>query len=201
MATRSKGTTMRTARASRNGTALFLHILLGVRIIPGHIRFGGVIGGSSWPLRALGLHPRSVWRGIHDDARGTVASRPRGVKPKMTGGRFFALATVTLAVSYAELPTSASGSVAPGSRVALVAPAGAGQIAFTSDRSGNSDIYLMNADGSAQTDISNDPGSDPPPAWSPDGTRIAFTSDRSGNSDIYLMNADGSAQTDISNDP
>jgi TolB protein len=36
----------------------------------------------------------------------------------------------------------------------------------------------MNADGSAQTNLTNNPASDGDPAWSPDGTKLAFTRSR-----------------------
>jgi sugar lactone lactonase YvrE len=70
-----------------------------------------------------------------------------------------------------------------------------GRIAFTSKRDGNNEIYVINADGSGLTNLTNHPGNDTGAAWSPDGTRIAFVSDRHGTSDIYVMNADGSEQT------
>ena len=71
------------------------------------------------------------------------------------------------------------------------------KIAFTSDRDGNNEIYVMNAqDGSNQTRLTDNPASDEFPSWSPDGVKIAFTSDRDGNTEIYVMNAqDGSNQT------
>jgi Tol biopolymer transport system component len=56
------------------------------------------------------------------------------------------------------------------------------------------EIYVMNADGTGQTNISNNPAFDHGPSWSPDGTKIAFTR----NGQIYVMNADGSEQTNIS---
>jgi len=60
----------------------------------------------------------------------------------------------------------------------------------------------MNADGSGQTNLTNDPAADLSPAWSPDGTKIAFNSDRGGGAqDIYVMNADGSGMTRLSDDP
>ena len=74
------------------------------------------------------------------------------------------------------------------------APA-AGRIAFHSLRDGNSEIYVMNADGSAQTRLTHNRVDDWRSSWSPDGRRIAFTSDRDGNAEIYVMNADGTGQT------
>jgi Tol biopolymer transport system component len=55
----------------------------------------------------------------------------------------------------------------------------------------------MNADGSGQTRITNNPANDFEPAWSPDGSKIAFWRDNGGSYgyDIYVMNADGSSQT------
>jgi WD40 repeat protein len=59
------------------------------------------------------------------------------------------------------------------------------QIAFSRNGVG---IYVMNADGSAETRLTNT-GSDAQPAWSPDGKAIALL--REGKA-IWLMNADGS---------
>ena len=41
------------------------------------------------------------------------------------------------------------------------------KIAFTSDRDGNSDIYVMDADGSGVTRLTDNPANDSSPAWSP----------------------------------
>ena len=48
------------------------------------------------------------------------------------------------------------------------------KIAFTSHMDDNREIYIMNADGSNQTRLTNEPTGDFYPSWSPDGTRIAF---------------------------
>jgi dipeptidyl aminopeptidase/acylaminoacyl peptidase len=64
------------------------------------------------------------------------------------------------------------------------APTATGRIAYTSRRDGNDEIYVMNADGSDRTNLSNNPAQDDLAAWSPDGSRIAFTSDRDGNWEI-----------------
>src|SRR5437879_3770481 len=90
--------------------------------------------------------------------------------------------------------------VAP-QQFAFTADSGSGRIAFVSDRDGNNEIYVMNADGSGVTRLTDNPAADGDPAWSPDGTRMAFTSTRDGNSEIYVMNADGSGVTRLTNDP
>jgi Tol biopolymer transport system component len=54
------------------------------------------------------------------------------------------------------------------------------------------EIYVMNANGSGLTRLTNNMAVDGAPAFSPDGSKIAFTSDRDGNYEIYVMNADGS---------
>ena len=76
-----------------------------------------------------------------------------------------------------------------------------GKIAFHSFRDGNYEVYVMNADGSAQTNLTNNPESDTYPVLSPDGSKIAFRSFRDGNYEVYVMNADGSAQTNLTNNP
>ena len=67
-----------------------------------------------------------------------------------------------------------------------------GRIVFTSLRDGNAEIYVMDADGGNQENLTNHPADDRQPDWSPDGTKIAFVSSRDGaGSQIYVMDADG----------
>lgn len=61
------------------------------------------------------------------------------------------------------------------------------KIAFSSNRNGNFEIYVMNTDGTGITNLTNNPARDEQPAWSPDGMSIVFTSDRDGFPDIYIM--------------
>jgi TolB protein len=61
------------------------------------------------------------------------------------------------------------------------------RIAFTSNRDGNYEIYLMNADGSGQRNLTQHPASDNFAAFSPDGRRLAFLSNRDGGYGIYVM--------------
>ena len=61
------------------------------------------------------------------------------------------------------------------------------RIAFTSNRDGNYEIYVMNADGSGQRNLTQHRAQDNYAAWSPDSKRIAFISNRGGGYDVYVM--------------
>ena len=74
-----------------------------------------------------------------------------------------------------------------------------GSIAFDSIRDGDYEIFKMNAGGTSETALTNDPSSDRYPIYSPNGSKIAFQSTRDGNSEIYLMNFDGSNPTRLTN--
>ena len=59
----------------------------------------------------------------------------------------------------------------------------------------------MNADGSDQVNLTNNPAQDSLQGdfeWSPDGRYILFHSDREGSVDVYVMNADGSNPVNVS---
>ncbi|MEO2006192.1 MAG: cohesin domain-containing protein, partial [Candidatus Poribacteria bacterium] len=72
-------------------------------------------------------------------------------------------------------------------------------IAFSTDRDTREQIYTMNADGTNQQNVSNNPGADDQDAaWSPDGLEIAYKSVDAGVSDVYVMNANGASQTNLS---
>jgi WD40 repeat protein len=64
---------------------------------------------------------------------------------------------------------------------------GAGQIVY----SRGNDIWIVNADGTGERNLTNHPARDFEASFSPDGTRIAFLSDRTGATQIYVMGADG----------
>ena len=55
----------------------------------------------------------------------------------------------------------------------------------------------MNADGTNQTNVTNNIKEDSSPSWSLDGSKIVFHSSRDGNSEIYTMNTDGTNQVRI----
>ncbi len=66
-----------------------------------------------------------------------------------------------------------------------------GKIVFTSSRDGDREIYVMNPDGSKQTNLTRHPAEDFEPTWAPNGKHILFVSTRDGVPDLYLMRADG----------
>ena len=75
------------------------------------------------------------------------------------------------------------------------------KLAFVSRRDGNSEIYVINADGSGQENLTQHPARDSHPSWSRDGRKLAFVSRRDGNSEIYVMNADGSGLRNVTRAP
>ena len=69
------------------------------------------------------------------------------------------------------------------------------RLAFVSDRDGNNEIYVMDANGQNQTRLTDNDYWDGSPSWFPDGSRLAFMSNRDGNGEIYVMDSDGQNQT------
>ncbi len=66
------------------------------------------------------------------------------------------------------------------------------KILFTSARDGNYEVYIMNPDGTEQTNLTRHRAQDLEAIWSPTGEQILFISDRGRVRDLYLMDADGS---------
>lgn len=76
-------------------------------------------------------------------------------------------------------------------------------IVFDSDRAGNNDIFVVAATGSAPRNLTQTPGSDEAPVFSPDGTKIAYARQAPGapSPTLWLMNADGTGQRELSTAP
>lgn len=84
---------------------------------------------------------------------------------------------------------------APGSAPSVPRPVVA-RFAFASERSGNTEIWLVDEEGQ-EVQVTYHPAADLTPVWSPDGTQIAFVSWRDGNGEVYVMEADGSNQSNL----
>jgi TolB protein len=66
------------------------------------------------------------------------------------------------------------------------------QIAFSSNRGGNYDLYSMNLDGANVKSMAAHPGFDSEPDWGPEGKKLIFVSNRSGRPHIWKVESDGS---------
>jgi len=79
-----------------------------------------------------------------------------------------------------------------------------GQIAFESNRRGDTDLWTVAPDASGLKELTFSPGFDGDPSWNPSGTKIAFETNRNGKYDIYVISADGTGEqrltTDAAND-
>ena len=71
------------------------------------------------------------------------------------------------------------------------------RIVFSSARTGDHEIWSMNADGSDQRQLTNNIAEDRVSAVSPNNDLIFYESNRSGETQVWRMNADGTDQTQI----
>jgi Tol biopolymer transport system component len=79
-----------------------------------------------------------------------------------------------------------------------------GRIAFSAGPHPHEDVYVVNADGSGLTRLTDDPDADFDPSWSPDGQRIAYRHEGVGgdsSAEIYVMNANGSQKRNLTRRP
>jgi Tol biopolymer transport system component len=69
------------------------------------------------------------------------------------------------------------------------------RIAYTSDESGNYDIYATDLRGGRVLQLTDDPGADYDATWFPDGTALAFVSDRRSPMDVWKVGQFGGSPT------
>ena len=76
-----------------------------------------------------------------------------------------------------------------------------GEILYSSDASGTADIWIMNADGSGQRQLTIGAGRNYAPVAAPNGEAIVFHSNRGGNWNLWRMNPDGSSPRQLTFGP
>lgn len=124
---------------------------------------------------------------------------PKSDEPPLSQPRARPAASATRGVTATVAPTVVLATVTP-SPTPPAALAERGTLALVSDNIlNNAEIYTVNADGSALTNLTAHRANDWDPAWSPNGSRIAFVSDRDGNPEIYVMDRDGKNVTRVTN--
>ncbi len=70
-------------------------------------------------------------------------------------------------------------------------------LAYCAERNSEYDIYTIPVEGGVETQLTNAPGLNDGPEYSPCGQYIWFNSVRAGNMQIFRMRADGSEQTQM----
>jgi Tol biopolymer transport system component/uncharacterized RDD family membrane protein YckC len=152
-------------------------------------------------MMATGLRRRR----LGDLAAGTSLARApvRHRTLALTSVALLALSIVGLtayraADSGGATDTEAARAARPGGRIAFATNRGCPDI-----NDERLEIFVMNADGSEQTNLTNTGAAETSPAWSPDGTKIAF--ERSPTnfppSEIFVMNVDGSDLENLTKSP
>ncbi len=75
------------------------------------------------------------------------------------------------------------------------------KIIFTSNMTGDENIFSMSLDGSELAQLTEHPGMDSYPAVSPDGKKIVYTSDIDGYWQLMTMNWDGTDKVQLTSTP
>jgi serine/threonine protein kinase len=73
-------------------------------------------------------------------------------------------------------------------------------IVFSSNRSGNLDLWSISRKTEVVRRLTDDPATDWDPCFSPDGKQLVWSSSRSGNLEVWIGNADGTAPVQVTRD-
>lgn len=74
------------------------------------------------------------------------------------------------------------------------------RIAFAASRDGNCEIYVMDADGSNQINVTNSEADELYPSWSPDGNQIVFSSTEAGGAELFVLDLVAGERRQLTND-
>jgi Tol biopolymer transport system component len=76
-------------------------------------------------------------------------------------------------------------------------------ISFMDERNGQTDIFVVDGDGSGRRQLTNDAARELAMSWSPDGSQLIFqrSSKGDGATELYLVNADGSGLRNLTRNP
>ena len=130
---------------------------------------GVIIGEGEYPT--IGRTGQLVFKGWGDKMKGLYLTSPAFDNPQPV--------------------TDSADDTAP-----ALSPDGS-QVAFMSRRDSNWEIYIVKADGSSLTRLTNDPAEDGLPTWSPDGKVLAFVSNRGGAWAVWAMLPTGRDQRQL----
>ena len=137
--------------------------------------FRGPIAGRLWPLAGLLLSAVVLTAIVTWIASRITSSRNVSLL------RVTAVARLTHDPDFSESPTWS-----PDGRM----------LAFSSNRSGNYEIYVRRIEGGQEVNVTNDPGQDLQPDFSPDGNWIAFVSTRSSRTGMIRVGGGAGASTE-----
>jgi dipeptidyl aminopeptidase/acylaminoacyl peptidase len=134
-----------------------------------------------------------------------AARRSAGREPSKAHMPLSTLRLFLLAVSVFALAGSLAGQrVQAGSVIGVEGKPATGLIAFSAGPHPHEDVYVVSPDGSGLRRLTDDPGADFDPSWSPDGRRIAYRHEGGGgdaSAEIYVMNANGSQKHNLTRRP
>jgi len=167
------------------------------------LRLGGGIPGiaeSKIYFVHAGGGNKEIWAMDYDGANahavthlGTISISPR-VSPDNSRVAFSSLGRDGFQIRMYSLLLNRTINFAGGGGGTNLSPAWSanGQIAYSSSRTGDPEIYIADASGGGARRITNSRGPDVSPTWNPKtGSQLAFISGRTGLPQVYIMDSDG----------